>query len=209
MLETQVRDLVPDARIPRLTIGPQAAATLAMAGDHAAARVALVLAVAVNVPLHLAGRLDRRYPDLPSMRPLAAMAWAVTCVAVIGPALGAGLHGAALAAAWSSLAIGVLLYLVPGPWSRAGASRRTGDPASIRPRHAAAHIARRLAGVALLASVVAFVPAPGPSTASAWVALAALITSLWLDRTPRAPVSRRDDPRPGGGTGRSSSAARR
>lgn len=209
MLETQVRDLVPDARVPRLTIGPQAAATLAMAGNHTAARVALVLAVAVNVPLHLAGRLDRRYPDLPSMRPFAAMGWAVTCVAVIGPALGAGLQGAVLAAAWSSLAIAVLLYLVPGPWSRAGATCRTAGPANIHPHHAAAHVARRLTGVALLASVIAFVPAPALSTASAWVALAALVTWLWLDRTSHAPVSRRGDPRPGGGSARSSSAARR
>lgn len=181
MLATKVRTTPPDVRVPRFTICPQAAATLAMAGDHASARIALVLAVGVDLPLHVAGRVGRWYPDLPSLLPLAAGTWALLCVAVFPQVLGPGLHDAAMAAAWSSLAIAVLLYLLPGPWSRVGAPYRNGVPRPIPRRRAARHVARRLVGVALLASVVALLPAPWLATAFALVALGALTITVFLD----------------------------
>lgn len=181
MLATKVRTALPDARVPRFTVWPQAAATLAMAGDHVSARTALVLAVGLDLPLYVAGRVDRRYPDLPSVRPLTALTWAVLCVAVFSRVLEPGLHDAAVAAAWSSLLIAVLLYLLPGPWSRVGAPYRTGVPRRVPRRQVARHVAWRLVGLALPTSVVAFVLAPWLSTVAAVVALVAVTAAVLLE----------------------------
>lgn len=167
----------PDARIPVFTLAPQVVATMAAgaAAGQGTARLAFVLAVAVNGPLWFAGRFEHRNPDLPAVRPAVAIGWAVVCAIVVPGVLGEQAADAGAAAAWSSLAIGLVLYLVPGPWSRVGAlfARRASHGVPLR--HAVAYVSRRLVGIALLASAITFVPAPMASTASAAVALGAVV----------------------------------
>lgn len=167
----------PDARIPVFTLAPQVVATMAAgaAAGQGTARLAFVLALAVNVPLWVAGRVEHRNPDLPAIRPAVALGWAVVCATVVPGLVGDRAADAGVAAAWSSVAIGLLLYLVPGPWSRIGALFAHRASHRVPVRHAVAYVSRRLVGIALLASAITFVPAPMASTASAAVALGAVV----------------------------------
>lgn len=175
---------LPDERVPLFTLVPQAVATLAVVGDPLRARMAFLLAFGLDLPLYLVGRLDRRRPDLPSLRALVAGVWAVACGFLIPGLLDPGLRDAALAAAWSSAAIGLVLHVAPGPWSRVGALFAAAGPTHRIPgRHAAVYVARRLAPMSVVASLVCFVFAPAMAGALALVALAALVVWHALETT--------------------------
>lgn len=174
---------LPDERVPLFTLVPQAVATLAVVGDPQRARMAFLLAFGLDLPLYLAGRLDRRRPDLPSVRALVAGLWAVACGFLIPGLLEPDLRVAALAATWSSAVIGVVLHVVPGPWSRVGALFAAGPTHHVPRRHAAVYVARRLAPVSVAASLVCFVFAPAIAGGLALVGLAALVVWHGLETT--------------------------
>lgn len=182
MLTTATRTPLRDPRVPVFTIGPQLAATIAMAADPTAARTTFVFAIAVNLPLLVAGRLEQRAPDLPALRPAMAGVWALSCLFGMPQVLAPDLHVAAQAAGWSSLTIALVLHLVPGPWSRTGALFSSRGMHRVPRRHGIHHAARRIVPLALAVALVAFVPAPGLASIGGFVALLALVVTHHLEK---------------------------
>lgn len=147
-----------DVRVPVVVLVPQVAAVLALAGDAVAARTAFVLAVAVNGPLALAGRLPwalERRSGLPVTdlavavaRPVAALLYAGTLLIAAPQSTSEAVH----AAAWSSVVAAALLLVLPGDWTPAGRlvrARRTVGHAL--PVEIVTFVARRVSFAALLA----------------------------------------------------------
>lgn len=181
---TRIRaSTLPDERVPLFTLAPQALATLSVAGDPQRARIAFLLAFGLDLPLYLAGRFDRRHPDLPSVRALVAGLWAVACGFLVPGLLGPDLRDAALAAAWSGAVIGMILHVVPGPWSRVGALFAAGPTHRIPRRHVAVYAARRLVPVSVGAGLASFTFAPVIAGGLALVTLAALAVWHGLETT--------------------------
>lgn len=159
MLETTPRPRTVDARVPVFTVVPQVVATLAMAGTPAAAQLTFLLAVGIDLPLAIATRRARR--DLSWVLPGVALAWAAACRIAVPGVLGPQAVEAATAAAWSAVTIGILLFVVPGPWSPRGAvidlMRRVGVATR---REVVAYAAARLVLLGLAAGSLLLVTLP-------------------------------------------------
>lgn len=140
---TRVLDRPPtDTHVPVVTLVPQLAATLVVAGDPVTTQLAFLLAVGLDLPLRLVASRTRRDPSL--VLPGVALGWAALCHHV-PEVLGAWAAPAATAAVVSSLVVAALLFVLPGPWSSDGAVRDLACRAGLSTRRfTRAHVARRV-----------------------------------------------------------------
>ncbi len=166
---------------------PQLLLPAFLAGDPAAARVALLFAVSVNVPVALAARLDvgtSRFPDGAAewLRTLAAWGHAlvlVSLLSIVDPAH----ERALLTAVASSVVAGIVMYVAPSGSTPQGMRLRLlRESGGLTPGEQATFTLRRCGHVLAVGVVPAIAVDPLLSAAAFVGALGCLLTLQTIRR---------------------------
>jgi hypothetical protein len=179
----------PDERVPPIVVVPIGLVPILTAGDAAAAQTGFVLASLVALLLVPAGRIDRRRVTTGWARPGVALAWALGCVG-LATILPAGLVPGARAAAGSSVAVALLVHVVPGTWTWDGlwlASRSALGLPTARLRLAT--VLARFQSAAVVAGLLLLPTRPAAGAVLAAAALVALVAERPV-RAVRDPADR-------------------